>query len=60
MIPSVLSKVNDLKNRNMDMHFQKQTNLKPTNTQMAYQNTGKNIFNFYNSRDKDETERITN
>jgi hypothetical protein len=25
---------------------------KPTQTQMTYQNTDKNIFNFYNSRDR--------
>ena len=34
---AVFSKVNKLK--------------KPTQIQMMYQNTGKNIFNFYNSRD---------
>ena len=46
-------------NSNTDMYFQKQTNLKidsytddvPKYTQMTYQNTSKNIFNFYNSRD---------
>jgi hypothetical protein len=37
----------------MDMYFQNRTNLKQTHTWMTYQSTGKNIFNFYISRDRD-------
>ena len=53
MISSVLTKVNDLKNRlKYGYVFSKANELKnPTNTRMTYQNIGKNIFNFYNNRD---------